>query len=405
MAISSALVCAALASALLAQPPAQTFVLKGPGVQAREDGLAAVAGGRYAEAVPLLERAIRSPPTRTAGERQAAATAENALGGAFKALGRHNEALAAFRRALALLDGSGALLDEATVESNLGAVLADTGRPKEAEARYSRALRTLDAAVHADDDDDEAAAAEEGDELTIAHARARADVLNNMADLRHGAGRLEEAHALHARALALRQRALGARHGDLASSLNNVAVLLLDLRRHDEAVKLLRRAAKISKTAAGAKHPQHATALANLGGALTQLGRHSDARSYLQRAVAINTAALGDAHESTRGASFSPRVFDDTLAAKHIEATLERLSRVTITVPADVRLTDFVLAAANVEQQSSQVAVSFVRSSEGLRLVAYGSQRALQSIVQAIRLHSKEGISITWQLAAAGRGA
>jgi hypothetical protein len=103
--------------------------------------------------------------------------------------------------------------------------------------------------------------------------------------------------------------------------------------------------------------------------------------------------------------SFSPRVFDDTLAAKHIEATLERLSRVTITVPADVRLTDFVLAAANVEQQSSQVAVSFVRSSEGLRLVAYGSQRALQSIVQAIRLHSKEGISITWQLAAAGRGA
>jgi tetratricopeptide (TPR) repeat protein len=299
MTLSSALLCAALASALLAQPPAQTFVLKGPGVQAREDGLAAVAGGRYAEAVPLLERAIRSPPTRTAGERQAAATAENALGGAFKALGRHNEALAAFRRALALLDGSGALLDEATVESNLGAVLADTGRPKEAEARYSRALRTLDAAVHADD---EAAAAEEGDELTIAHARARADVLNNMADLRHGAGRLEEAHALHARALALRERALGARHGDLASSLNNVAVLLLDLRRHDEAVKLLRRAAKISKTAAGAKHPQHATALANLGGALTQLGRHSDARSYLQRAVAINTAALGDAHESTRGA-------------------------------------------------------------------------------------------------------
>ena len=95
----------------------------------------------------------------------------------------------------------------------------------------------------------------------------------------------------------------------------------------------------------------------------------------------------------------------DTLAAKHIEATLERFSRVTITVPADGRLTDFVLAAANVEQQSSQVAVSFVRSSEGLRLVAYGSQRALQSIVQAIRRHSKEGISITWQLAAAGRGA
>ena len=103
--------------------------------------------------------------------------------------------------------------------------------------------------------------------------------------------------------------------------------------------------------------------------------------------------------------SFSPRVFDDTLAAKNIEATLERLSRVTITVPADGRLTDFVLAAANVEQQSSQVAVSFVRSSEGLRLVAYGSQRALQSIVQAIRRHSKEGVSITWQLAAAGRGA
>ena len=336
-----------LCVAILAQPPGATplsgrpesFLLKGPGLQARENGLEAARHGRFADAVPLLERAVRAPPVATARERQSAATAENALGGALKLLGRVSEAAAAFARALALLDGANAPLDEATVESNLGAVLADTARPEEAEARYHSALRTLDEADGAaadsgdvlgggggDDDGGGGSAADNGltDELAVARARARADVLNNLADLRHSARRLVEAHELHAQALALRERALGARHGDLAGSLNNVAVLLMDLRRHEEALPLLMRAASISKRAAGAKHPQHATALNNLGGALTQLGRPADALPHLKKALAINKAALGAAHETTQGAAESIKACEAAIEQRQLREAATR---------------------------------------------------------------------------------
>ena len=92
--------------------------------------------------------------------------------------------------------------------------------------------------------------------------------------------------------------------------------------------------------------------------------------------------------------SFSPRVFDNTLSVHEIEETLQALSQVTITVAADGRLTDFVLAAVHMEPS---VAISFVRSSQGLRLVAYGSKRALQSIVATVRRHENDAVNIVWQ--------
>lgn len=304
----------------LARAPSQdsTFLVKGPGIQAREAGLAAAAEGRFADAVPLLERAARAPPTVTPRERAAAAGTENSLGGALKNLGRHDEALAAYGRALSLLSGLDgvAAVDAAVVQSNAGAALAEAGRAEEAESRYNRALAALDALEDADDD-----AADDG--------RHRADVLNNLADLRHGAGRLDEARALHERALALREEALGPRHAELAGSLNNVAVLLMDLRRHDEAVPLLKRAVRISREAAGRKHPRHATALTNLASALMKLRRAAEAKPHLERALAINTEALGEGHASTRGAADSLQTCRAALdvEAGHAEPTEAELDQ------------------------------------------------------------------------------
>ena len=76
-------------------------------------------------------------------------------------------------------------------------------------------------------------------ELPATGAR-RADALNNLADLRHSQGDLEEAERLYADALARREAALGAEHPETAASVNNLAVLLLELRRHREALPLLR---------------------------------------------------------------------------------------------------------------------------------------------------------------------
>ena len=270
----------------------ETLILKGPGILAREKGMEAAASGRYAEAVPLLQRAVRDPPTATGRERQAAAATENVLGGALKALGKYDKAARAFARALSLLRGTGALLDEVVVESNLGAALATAGRVVEAEAHYHRALLALDGLD----------AVEDVDTLVSERQRAegRADVLNNYADLRHESRRLEEAHFLHVSALSLREQTLGSHDAGLAGSLNNVAVLLMDLKRHEEALPMLHRAVDISRAGMGATHPQHATALANLAGALTSLRRPVEASPRYEQALAINTAALGAQHEATK---------------------------------------------------------------------------------------------------------
>ena len=42
----------------------ESFVLKGAGAQAREDGLLAASEGRFADAVPLLQRAVEAPEAR-----------------------------------------------------------------------------------------------------------------------------------------------------------------------------------------------------------------------------------------------------------------------------------------------------------------------------------------------------
>lgn len=90
--------------------------------------------------------------------------------------------------------------------------------------------------------------------------------------------------------------------------------------------------------------------------------------------------------------SFSPRVFDNTLPLSDVEATLDK--RVTITAPIDKpRVTDFVLAAANMEPT---VAISYIRSNQGLRLVARGTTHSLQSIVKTVSRHCADGVEVTW---------
>jgi tetratricopeptide (TPR) repeat protein len=308
-------------------PSENTFVLKGEGIRAREDGLKAASEGRFAEAVPLLQRASRNPPMRTDAESLSAAETVNALGGAHKELGQLDEAVAAFDRAIGILEGLGAVgaRDLAVVINNLGSVRADAGRSTEAEALYERALRVVatqkagtvgshDDEDDEDDDDDDDAGGGRDDLIS-------ADAYNNLADLRHGAGRLDEARSLHARALRLRERVLGSEHGELAGSLNNVAVLLMDLQRQEEALPVSRRAARLSQAGAGKAHPQHATALGNLGSVLMQLGRPAEARPHLKRALTIHRKALGKEHERTKAAASSLKACAATVGATGTSAT------------------------------------------------------------------------------------
>jgi tetratricopeptide (TPR) repeat protein len=89
-------------------------------------GTSYVGVGRFADAVPVLERALRLD--------SGSANAENYLGGALQALGRDADALAHFRRAVALAPR------DAHLQFNLARMLQRGGRVPEADAVYRRAL-------------------------------------------------------------------------------------------------------------------------------------------------------------------------------------------------------------------------------------------------------------------------
>ena len=316
----------------------ESFVVKGPGLRAQEEGLKAAAEGRYNEALPLLQKALKGAPTDTFENIQRVATVRNALGGVLKSLGRFDEAVPVFEAALLafrqLAPGASARAAERTedllrgiesetavVMNNLGSVRAETGRREEARSLYEGALRLLGddgsgggsdsggargGGGSSDDDDDDDGDDDDsgsggGGVGRLPHGETRrADAINNLADLCHSEGDLGEAERLHTRALEIRQRALGDEHPAVGQSVNNLAVLLMDQRRVAEALPLLRRAAKLAKAQLGGKHAHYATALSNLAAGLEQNGLHDEARKHLKRALGINKRALGEEHASTK---------------------------------------------------------------------------------------------------------
>ena len=71
--------------------------------------------------------------------------------------------------------------------------------------------------------------------------------LNNLAVLYDEQGRYAEAEPLYKRALAIREKALGPDHPDVATSLNNLALLYDDQGRYADAEPLFKRALAISE--------------------------------------------------------------------------------------------------------------------------------------------------------------
>jgi tetratricopeptide (TPR) repeat protein len=109
-------------------------------------------------------------------------------------------------------------------------------------------------------------------------------------------GKLEEAAAHHQRALAVREKALGPQHLDVAASLVNLAVVRQKQGRYEEARRLNERVLAIREEALGPQHTRVAGVLNNLGSLLEIEGRHAEARQRFERALAIRERAVGPEH-------------------------------------------------------------------------------------------------------------
>jgi CHAT domain-containing protein/tetratricopeptide (TPR) repeat protein len=93
--------------------------------------------------------------------------------------------------------------------------------------------------------------------------------------------------------LAIREKALGTDHPDVAQSLNSLANLYFNQSRYADAEPLYQRSLAIYEKALGPGHPEVANSLNNLAELYRSQGRYTDSLAIIQRTTAQGTAAKG----------------------------------------------------------------------------------------------------------------
>ncbi|MEZ4428842.1 MAG: tetratricopeptide repeat protein [Nannocystaceae bacterium] len=250
----------------LARPSDASAAPRRPTGGCRGGGARARAGRARGRGRPAEAALAQLEPALGPGHLDVARVVNN-LGAALGALGRHEDAAAAFARVLAIfeaaLGGEHPLV--AAVQSNLGATADQRGHHEEALAHYQRALAMYER------------------DLGAAHPLV-ASVLSNMGDTLRALGRLDEAHASLTRALELRRSAL-ADHPRLAYSLTNLAVVELERGELASAREHFGQARAILERSFGERHR-------SLGPPLVGLGRVALATGECDEAIELLRAAL-----------------------------------------------------------------------------------------------------------------
>ncbi len=232
-----------------------------PTMEAIEAALDAMSAGRYAEAAPLLERALAANPRM--------ADAWDLLGRSYGKLGRSADAARAFEREMKLAGG------RPEIALPTAAALLAAGRLDEARQHAEVALGANPQAAY---DLLVRIALAKGDESGAVDLMRRAIAANAASPaLRGRLGiHLEESGA-PAEALAVLQPI--AQEADPAA-LNALGLALSDEGRHDEALSILGRAV--------AQDPRDALGYQALGIVSLRLDRPAPAAEYLRRAVALD---------------------------------------------------------------------------------------------------------------------
>jgi tetratricopeptide (TPR) repeat protein len=236
------------------------------------------AQGRYAEAEPLLLKALKLSKQKQTNT----AFSLNNLATLYESQGRYPEAEPLYLQALEIKKNE--LGDRhpstATSLNNLAALYRSQGRYPEAEPLYIQALE-----IHKT-------------ELGDRHP-STATSLNNLAALYKSQGRYPEAEPLYIQALEIKKTELGDRHPSTATSLNNLAELYRSQGRYPEAEPLYIQALEIKKTELGDRHPDTAQSLNNLAALYESQSRYPEAEPLYIQALEISKTELGDRHPFT----------------------------------------------------------------------------------------------------------
>ena len=214
---------------------------------------------RYAEAEPLIRRALEIDEARFGKDHPNVARDLNSLARVLQDTNRLTEAEPLMRRTLEIDEASFGKNHHNVVRdlNNLATLQQATNRLTEAEPLMRRALAIFDASF----------------------GKYRPNVailLNNLAQLLHDTNRLTEAELLMRRALEIDGACFGRDHPNVARDLNNLARLLHDTNRLAEAEPLMRRALTIFHKSLGPDHP-HSQLTTDNYTTLLQARGHTDA--------------------------------------------------------------------------------------------------------------------------------
>ena len=207
------------------------------------------------------------------------ATYLNAAGRINFEMGRYQEALPFFVKALAILEKSlgPAHPNVAPILNNLALLYVTQGLYTKAEPLYERSLKIREKSFGPEHPD-------------------VATSLNNLALLYFNQKLYTKAESLHQRSLKIREKSFGPEHPDVATSLNNLALLYFNQGLYAKAEPLYQRSLKILEKSLGPEHPRLAASLNNLGGIYYAQGLYAKAEPLYQRSLKILEKSFGPEH-------------------------------------------------------------------------------------------------------------
>ena len=237
------------------------------------------ARGEYEAAEPLAKRAVAILEKMVPADRQEIACALQGLASVYYSQGRYGEAEPLLKRALTLHEevlASGIILSVATALNDLAILFHKLGRFSEEEPLYVRALAIQD---------------ERSVPMTLRSRQVSTTIRTSLL----GKGATMRPKPMKARALAIREKALGPDHPDVAKSLNSFGHVYYLQKRYEECEGLLTRAFAIQESALGSNHPDVAYTLNNLAMVYLRERRYEGAE-ILDRARSRSAKNIGRDH-------------------------------------------------------------------------------------------------------------
>jgi serine/threonine protein kinase/tetratricopeptide (TPR) repeat protein len=207
------------------------------------------------------------------------AALHEAVGRQHTVRGRHNEALAEFRKALEIRQRLLGTEHAATlrVDIRVGNALVQLGRYQEGLEIQRRVLEVRERILGPEHPD-------------------TAESLHVIALTNFRMGRFEESLSANQRSLKIREKTIGAEHPEVALSLVNLGALMRLQGRFDEALSFYQRAYEIAEKAFGAWHRETGSTANNMGNIYQAMGKYHQALAFHRRSFDIKTKVYGTEH-------------------------------------------------------------------------------------------------------------